>query len=124
MNAIRARVLIVDYDEEILIKLERLLENEGFATTTAWPGRDAFKALYCKTFDLVLLSEYLPAMDAEDFVQRLQRAAGGVPCVVMQTGRSLMPDLRSFSWPNVVNVVCKWSPENVLAAVRTHHLRR
>lgn len=34
-------MLIADCHEEVLIALERLLENAGFDTTTAWIGRDA-----------------------------------------------------------------------------------
>jgi len=33
MSGNRARVLVVDYDQESLIGLERLLEDEGFDTT-------------------------------------------------------------------------------------------
>jgi CheY-like chemotaxis protein len=30
------KILIVDDDEQVLIELERLLESEGYSTTTAW----------------------------------------------------------------------------------------
>jgi CheY-like chemotaxis protein len=56
----------IDCDEDILISLEHLLEDEGFDTTTAWTGLDALKALHGKAFDLILMSEYLPDMDAEN----------------------------------------------------------
>lgn len=120
MSGNRARVLVVDYDEEILISLEHLLEDEGFDTTTAWTGLGALKALHDKAFDLILINEYLPDMDAEKLIQQMRGAARDVPCIVMQTSRAVIPDLRSFCWPGAAEVVCKWSPENVLEAVRTH----
>jgi DNA-binding response OmpR family regulator len=95
MNSNSARVLVIDYDEDVLIALERLLENKGFDTTTAWTGRDALKALSGRTFDLVLVNEYLPDMDGGRFMQQLRAVAADVPCVVMETGRSVLADGRS-----------------------------
>jgi DNA-binding response OmpR family regulator len=118
VNTKRARVLVVDYEEDVLIALEQLLENEGFDTTTAWTGRDALKALSGTTFDLVLINEYLPDIDGNTFMQQLHAVA--VPCIIMQPSRGMTGDLRSFRWPGAVQVVCKASPANVVAAVRTH----
>ena len=124
MDAIGAKVLVVDHDEEILTTLESLLEDDGFDTTTAWTGLDALKAINGKGFDLVLVSDYLPDMDAEKLIQQLHRAAGDVPCVVMQTSREPIPGVRSLIWTGAVDVVCKWSSESVLETVRRYHLRR
>ena len=39
METQRTTILIVDDDEQVLIELERLLEDQGYNTTTAWSGR-------------------------------------------------------------------------------------
>jgi CheY-like chemotaxis protein len=41
MNTRRAKALIVDCDEDVLITFERLLEDEGYDPTNAWLGQDA-----------------------------------------------------------------------------------
>ncbi len=119
MNVIRPSVLIIDYEEEILIALEHLLEDEGFDTTTAWTGRDALKAARERRFDLVLVNEYLPDMDADRFTHRLSKTAGPVPFVVMRSTRGLGPNVRPPGWEDAIAVVCKRPAESVVQAVRT-----
>lgn len=64
-------------------------------------------------------------MDPEELMKQLHRVEAEMPIVVMQASRAVIPDLRSFCWPGAVEVVYKWSPRNVLEAVRTHQkLRR
>jgi len=97
VNATSARLLIVDNEAENLICFEHLFEDKGFDTTTAWTGLDALKALLTrKPFDLVLVNDYLPDMDAEELMQRLHRVDRNVPCVVMQASK-LVPLARTFS---------------------------
>src|SRR5205814_3713976 len=47
----RPRVLVVDDDESVLTVLNRLLEEAGYETTTAWGGREAIEILRKSTFD-------------------------------------------------------------------------
>jgi two-component system response regulator PfeR len=113
MNTRRAKVLIVDCDEDVLITFERLLEDEGYETTTAWTGQDARKAVQGQTFDLVLVNEYLPDMKLEDFISALRHRGYNVPCIVMQ----LSADRINYTGltAGAIAVVCKWSQAKVLA---------
>src|SRR6201987_6272177 len=58
------RILIVDDDEDVLIALERLLEGEGYATATAWSGREALALSKASRFDLLLVDERLGDVEA------------------------------------------------------------
>ncbi len=51
------KILIVDDDEQVLIELERLLESEGYSTTTAWGGREALAYTEQMQFDVLLVDE-------------------------------------------------------------------
>jgi len=84
-------VLIVDDDELVLIRLETLLQNEGYDTTTAWSGVQALESLRSRKFDLVLLDDYLPDIRTEDVVKYIQRLSPRPQAVVMQSGQ-LSPD--------------------------------
>ena len=53
MNIQRKHILIADSDEQSLIELERLLQDEGFETTTAWNTSDTVELLHRGQFDLV-----------------------------------------------------------------------
>jgi CheY-like chemotaxis protein len=124
VDTLRPKVLIVDYQEEILIAFERLLEDEGFDTTTVWTGLDALKAVCGREFNLILLAEYLLDMDAEGFMHELRRAGCDVSCVVMQSAGTQSVETHTLRAAGAVEVVCKRSPTEVLKAVLAHRHRR
>jgi len=57
------RILVVDDDENILSLERTILEQKGFAVTTAAGGAEALKLLDAETFDLVLLDVMMPEVD-------------------------------------------------------------
>lgn len=118
MNTRRAKVLIVDCDEDVLITFERLLEDEGYDTTTAWTGQDAREAVQGRTFDLVLVNEYLPDMKLEDFISELRRRGHNVPGIVMQLSASRI-NYRLLA-AGAIALVCKWSQAKAIEAVCEH----
>ncbi len=120
MYAHRNRVLIMDCHAEILMLFERLLEDEGYDTTTVWTGKDGLRALQQERFDLVLVNEYLPDMNAEAFIAELRDRGCNVPCVVMQPSATEITDIRHFAAVGAVAVVCKWSHHKVLEVVGLH----
>jgi DNA-binding response OmpR family regulator len=67
------RILIVDDDEDVLIALERLLEGEGYATATAWSGKEALALSQESKFDLLLVDEHLGDVEAAALWEALQR---------------------------------------------------
>jgi CheY-like chemotaxis protein len=86
----RKRLLVVDDDEQMLIALERLLEDAGYDTTTAWSGQEALRLLRQRSFDFILLDDYLPGVTTEEILRQLQRMPGKAPVVIMQS--STLPD--------------------------------
>ena len=71
MKPSRKRILIADCHEDILIILERLLEDAGFDTTTVWTAKEALKLADSHAFDLILINEYLPDAECEDVLKAL-----------------------------------------------------
>jgi len=58
------KILVVDNDENVLISLEAVLEQKGYATTVALSSAEAC-ALLCKGgFDLLILDDYLSDADS------------------------------------------------------------
>ena len=64
------RILIVDDDENVLIRLEAILEDLGCHTETFWNGRDALEALSRQSFDLILVDDYLPDLDFREIIRK------------------------------------------------------
>ena len=71
-------------DETVLIALERLLENAGYDTTTAWGGAQALELLHRRTFDLVLLDDYLPDVGLLQFLNRFPSMHPGTRFIIMR----------------------------------------
>ena len=67
------RILIVDDDEDVLIALERLLEGEGYATATAWSGKEALALSQASKFDLLLVDEHLGDVEAATLWEALHQ---------------------------------------------------
>jgi two-component system chemotaxis response regulator CheY len=80
------RVLIVDHDENVLIALQRLLEEARYNTTTAQGGLKALQLLRQGAFDLVLLDDHLPDVSGEEVVRQVRSPSAGTPVVVVQRG--------------------------------------
>ncbi len=78
-----ARVLILDNDEDVLVDLERVLENEGYATATAVNYEEAQSMLSQRPFDLLVLDDHLSDRDSFEVVVELRSAALIPPLVVV-----------------------------------------
>lgn len=78
-----ARILIVDNDEEILVNLERVLEDQGYATATAINYQQALMLLSLRPFDLLVLDDHLSDRDSIEVVVDLRCSEMIPPFVVV-----------------------------------------
>jgi len=108
------RILIVDDDEDVLIRLEHTLETEGYSTATAGSGRDALSLAHTADFDLLLIDEHLDDLDSTVVVEKLSQLQPRASLLLMQARRK-----RNESSPHPANaVVCKWENDDVKARVQ------
>jgi DNA-binding response OmpR family regulator len=117
MKTAKKKVLIADCHEEVLITLERMLEDEGFDTRTAWTAKDALRLLASEAFDLVLVNEYLPDAECEDILKALQRKGGRTLCIVMQPSAPEMTDFSVFESLGATDVVNKYGYRHIVEVV-------
>jgi|SRR5437588_10191192 len=111
MDEQRKTILIVDDDEQVLIELERLLENQGYNTTTAWSGREALQLLQSKSFNFVLLDGDLPDFTREELMRQAQTCSKSYWIV-------LQPQVRFRPESVSANSVCKWEHGAILSKLR------
>ena len=78
-----AQILIVDDDEDVLLNLERVLEDQGYATATANSCGEAFSSLSRRSFDLLVLDDHLSNTDSIEIVAELQSLELMPPFVVV-----------------------------------------
>ena len=77
------KILIVDNDEDVLIALERVLEDEGYATATADCMREAARLLSRSAYAGLVLDDYLSEIDSVGMMTELRRMGVAPPAVVV-----------------------------------------
>ncbi|TKB54139.1 MAG: response regulator, partial [Nitrospira sp.] len=71
----RAKILIVDDDRDILLGLENRITWMGHEPVTADNGKDALRLLEQGEFDLALLDLELPGLSGLEILQRVKGAS-------------------------------------------------
>lgn len=116
----RKRILISDCDVEALLALERVLEDDGFDTTTACTDEETLRLLTQQKFDLALVADHPPELNCE---RLLRLSKFGVPVVALEN-RPRHP----FAEPYLLSlgaekIVHKWEHQEVQNAVNELLLR-
>ena len=117
MKKSRKRVLVADCHEDVLITLERMLEDAGFDTTTVWTAREVLKLLDSQRFDLVLVNEYLPDAECEDLLKLFHKKGVPSPCIVMLLSAPQITDVTGLQALGVREIVCKHAYQQIVEAV-------
>src|SRR5512139_405294 len=122
LDAMRARVLVVDDDPALAEMLGIVLRSEGFAPSFVADGERALSAFRETRPDIVLLDLMLPGMSGID-VCRAIRGESGVP-IVMLTAKSDTVDVVLGLESGADDYVVKpFKPKELVARMRAR-LRR
>ena len=70
---VRARILVVDDEEDILFSLQGILEDEGHKVWVADTGEKALEILQEQEMDLLFLDIWLPGMDGLEALNRVRQ---------------------------------------------------
>jgi DNA-binding response OmpR family regulator len=78
------KILVVDDDSDIRETLRDLLEDEGYAVTTAANGADALVSLNADLPGLMILDLIMPVVDGNELLAAMQKDArlSAVPVIV------------------------------------------
>lgn len=117
MRTLRKKVLVADCHPEVLIALEKLLEDAGFDTTTVWTAGDALRLVESQSFDLMLVNEYLPDAECEDLLKALRKRGARMPCIVMQPSAPEITDYRGLQQLGARDIVCKYAYRKIVEVV-------
>ena len=114
----RKRILLADCHEDVLIALEKLLEDAGFDTTTAWTAKEALMLIDSCAFDLVLVNEYLPDARCEEVLKALQEGGKRTFCIVMHSRVPKIVNFVPFKGLGAKDIVCKRPYTHIIELVR------
>lgn len=79
----KARILVVDDEVSILQSLSAVLEDEGYAVSTAASGEEALDVINRDPPDLVLLDVWLPNMDGLAVLGELKKSLPHLPVIII-----------------------------------------
>ena len=82
----RSKVLVVDFDEQVLIALERLLEDAGIGTATTWSAKQALELLRAEKFDVLVAGDHFGDFSCEQLLREAQQRGLGASILVMESG--------------------------------------
>jgi DNA-binding response OmpR family regulator len=91
LNKKQMNLLIADNDENVLIALERVFEDEGYATTTVVSHEEVATLMSEIEFDLVVLDDHLSDADSVQVLTKF-RCTGLRPLVIVTFNRYPPPD--------------------------------
>lgn len=120
MNQRRLRILICDIDQEALIHVERMLEDAGFDTTTTWDPADLARLVQGCPFDVLMLRDHPPDMDAEAILMELRCKQNQIPrvfCLCWQRP-SDERDVERLRSAGATTVICAQSYVSVVEEVK------
>jgi two-component system OmpR family response regulator len=121
-NPAECLILIVDDDADIRLLVEIALQKEGFRTSTATDGRDAFSKLEAGAPDLIFLDLMMPGQSGYEFLRGLQGTPYASIPVVIATARALDKSTvavirqesnvvdfftKPFKWPLILSAIHK-----------------
>ena len=92
-GGVKAKVLIVDDDQDIVTMLQDRLDAGGYKTLTAGDGQRGLELIEQESPNLVLLDLYLPRLKGMDVLKRMaqNKQCEDIPVIVM-TAAGTSPD--------------------------------
>ena len=112
------RILVVDDEEGIRFILSTLLEDAGFAVSTAKSGQEALEAVAKQAPDLVLMDVRMPGLDGISALESLKQSHSHLP-VILLTAYGQVPDAVQAMKLGAADYLLKpFLNEQVLLAVR------
>jgi len=111
------RVLVVDDSRTARALEQSLLEEAGYAVTTAGSGEEAMDLVHVASFDLFVVDVEMGNMDGFELVRRLRERFPNVPSMLVSSlsGREVMA--RGLA-AGARDYVVKGDPRSLLAAAR------
>jgi len=111
------RTLILDTDPDTLITLQHLLEDGGIDATITWDEAEACQLLANASFDLILIADHPPELNAAAILNHLS-FRGMCPPVVILKGIVSKKDSEDFYRLGAAGVVPKRDHLAVIEQVR------
>lgn len=113
------KVLILDHDPDVLIRLQHVLEDGGLDTTITWDDCEARELVGNRPYDVILVGNHSPEVAAKTVLHALTPASQA--CMLLGASESKSEPSHRLG---IAGVVTKREPHRVLHAVQEHLHRK
>jgi two-component system phosphate regulon response regulator PhoB len=122
----KAKILVVDDEEDILELVRYNLDREGYTVTCAASGEEALEAAAAQPVDLIVLDLMLPGIDGLEVARRLRQSAETKETpIVMLTAKGEEADIVTGLELGADDYVTKpFSPRILIARIKAVIRRR
>ncbi|HTK81161.1 MAG TPA: response regulator [Bacteroidota bacterium] len=79
----KARILVVDDEDDLRMLLEHVVTSAGYAVTTAEDGQDAIAKIQNNTFDLALLDIQMPNASGIEVLKFIRTNAPATKAIML-----------------------------------------
>lgn len=79
----KAKILVVDDEAELLAELAPMLERAGYSISTAGDGLQALRMMEKDQPDLVVLDVLMPRLDGREVLRQLRAAGNWIPVILL-----------------------------------------
>ena len=114
----RARILIIDDDEDIRKVLKTILENEGYSADTAANGKEAIRKSYRKFYNLALIDVKLPDMEGIKLLKRIKDTVPKMRKIILTGYPSIQNAIEAVNQGADAYIVKPFDMDKVLATIK------
>lgn len=93
----KAKLLVVDDEENIRFLFREELEEEGYEVEVASNGLEALKKIRQTSFDLVILDIKMPGMDGIQALNEIKNMNKGLPVILCSAYGEFKQDFSSWA---------------------------
>ncbi len=113
----KAKILIVDDDENIRKLLTLYLEKDGFETQNRDSGESAVELLRADRFDLVLLDIMMPGMDGYETLEEIRKFSD-TPVIMLSARGESMDKISGLDRGADDYITKPFEPQELIARIR------
>jgi two-component system alkaline phosphatase synthesis response regulator PhoP len=115
----KAKVMVVDDEEDILDFVKLILEEAGYAVLPVLSGHEALQLIYRERPDLILLDIMMPDLDGLELLKilKIEESTSNIP-VVMLTAKVESRDKMAALREKAVDYICKpFKPQELVERI-------
>jgi DNA-binding response OmpR family regulator len=115
----KAKIMVVDDEEDILDFVKLILEEAGYSVLPVLTGHEALQLIYRERPDLILLDIMMPDLDGLELLKilKIEDSTAGIP-VVMLTAKVDSRDRMSALRERALDYICKpFKPQELVERV-------